>query len=166
MQQEKTLKDKILDYVYILSKQPLLLRDLLDANRQYNEGMHVDPAKLGFRLKLTRAYFVYILIVLAIVIPASLITHRPLAGIDPHISIIGAMIITAIIFIGFNFFIAKLRDEITSKQIKKSWKLRFPYFSYEEYNHKVEEIYLRAIKEEVSKKDLEKYILDNLVKEE
>ena len=43
----------------------MLLKDLLVANRQHNEGMHVDPAKLGFRIRLTRAYFVYILIVLA-----------------------------------------------------------------------------------------------------
>ena len=163
MPQEKTLKDKILDYIYILSKQPILLRDLLEANRQYNEGMHVDPAKLGFRLKLTRAYFVYILIVLGILIPLSALLHTPLAGIDSHISIVGAMIITAAIFIGFNFFIAKTRDEISYRQIKRSWKLRFPYFSYEDYNHKVEEIYQRAIKEEISKRDLEKYILDNLV---
>lgn len=166
MQRVKTSIDKILDYIYILSKQPLLLRDLLDANRQYNEGMHVDPSKLGFRLKLTRAYIVYILIVLAILVPVSLITHKPLAGIDPHISIVGAMIITAVIFIGFNFFIAKMRDIITLRQIKKSWKLRFPYFSYEEYNHKVEEIYQRAIKEEISKRELERYILDKLVVEE
>lgn len=166
MQQEKTLIDKILAYIYILSKQPLLLRDLLDANRQYKEGMHVDPAKLGFRLKLSRAYFVYILIVLSILIPISALTHKPLAGIDSHISILGAMAITAAIFMGFNFFRAKMRDIITLRQIKKSWKLRFPYFSYDEYNHKVEEIYLRAIKEEVSKRDLEKYILDKLVIEE
>ena len=165
MPQKKTLKDKILDYIYILSKQPLLLRDLLDANRQYNEGMHVDPAKLGFRLKLTRAYIVYILIVLAIIIPVSAITHKPLAGIDSHISILGAMGITAAIFIGFNFFRAKMRDQVTLKQIKKSWQLRFPYFAYDEYNRKVEEIYLKALKEEVSKKDLEKYILDNLVED-
>lgn len=166
MPQEKTFKDKILDYIYILSKQPILLRDLLEANRQYNEGMHVDPAKLGFRLKLRNAYLVYIGIVLAILVPVSAITHKPLAGIDSHISILGAMIITAAIFIGFNFFRAKMRDEISYRQIKKSWKLRFPYFSYEDYNVKVEEIYLQALKDEVSKKDLEKYILDNLVVED
>lgn len=91
--------------------------------------------------------------------------HKPLANIDPHISILGAMVITAVIFIGFNFFRARLRDEITKRQIKKSWKLRFPYFSYEEYNKKIEEIYEQAIKEEISKKDLERYILDNLVED-
>ena len=164
-QHEKTFKDKILDYIYTLSKQPLLLRDLLDANIQYNEGMHVDPSKLGFRLRLGRAYIVYIALVLAILIPLSALLHKPLANIDSHVSIVGAMIITALIFMGFNFFRAKMRDEITSRQIQKSWKLRFPYFSYVEYNRKVEEIYLRAIKEEISKKDLEKYILDNLVEE-
>ena len=166
MPQEKTFKDKILDYIYILSKQPILLRDLLEANRQYNEGMHVDPAKLGFRLKLRNAYLVYIGIVLAILIPISVIMHKPLVGIDSHISILGAMAITAAIFIGFNFFRAKMRDEISHRQIKKSWKLRFPYFSYEDYNRKVEEIYLQSLKDEIAKRDLEKYILDNLVVED
>ncbi len=166
MPQEKNLKNKILDYIYILSKQPILLRDLLEANRQYNEGMHVDPAKLGFRLKLRNAYLVYIAIVLAILIPITAITHKALAGIDSHVSILGAMVITASIFIGFNFFRAKMRDEISLRQIKKSWQLRFPYFSYAEYNKKVEEIYLQSLKEEISKKELEKYILDNLVIEE
>lgn len=165
MPQEKTLKDKILDYIYILSKQPILLRDLLDANRQFNEGMHVDPAKLGFRLRLSRAYFVYILIVLAILIPISAIMHKPLADLDSHVSILGAMVITALIFMGFNFFRSKMRDEITYRQIRKSWQLRFPYFRYEDYRYKVDNISQRAIKEEISKKDLEKYILDNLVEE-
>ncbi len=165
MPQKKSLKQKILDYVFIISKQPLLLKDLLDANRQHNEGIHVDPSKLGFRLRLARAYQVYILIVLLIVVPISLITHKMLANIDPHISILGAMVITAVIFIGFNFFQAKLNDEIAKSQIKKSWKLRFPYFSYDEYNYKIEDIYQKALKEEISKKDLEKYILDNLVED-
>lgn len=162
MPRNKSLKDKILDYIYITSNQPMLLKDLLDANRQYNQGMHVDPGKIGFRLKLGRAYLIYLYIVLAIIIPVSALTHKPLANIDPHISIIGAMIITAIIFIGFNFFRAKMRDYITLRLIKKSWELRFPYFSYEDYSKKINEIYEQSIKDEVSKRDLEKYILDKL----
>ena len=113
MSKEKTIKSKILEYIYTVSKQPILLKDLLVANRQYKEGMHVDPAKLGFRLNLMRAYMVYIAIVLAILVPISLLTHKPLAKIDPHISILGAMIITAAIFIGFNFFRDKMRDIMT-----------------------------------------------------
>jgi glucan phosphoethanolaminetransferase (alkaline phosphatase superfamily) len=110
-------------------------------------------------------YQVYILLVLIVVIPISAISHKVLANVDSHISILGAMIITAVIFIGFNFFQSKLYDEIAKSQIKKSWRLRFPYFSYDEYRYKVEEIYQKALKEEISKKDLEKYILDNLVEE-
>ena len=164
MSKEKTIKNKILEYVYTISKQPILLKDLLVANRQHSDGMHVDPAKLGFRIRLVRAYIVYIGLVLAVVVPISLLTHKPLAKIDAHISIIGAMIITAAIFIGFNFFRDRMRDSITKELIKRSRKLHFPYFSYEEYSEKIEEIFEKSIKEEISKRDLEKYIKDNLSK--
>ena len=68
MSKEKNIKNTLLEYIYIISKQPILLKDLLVANRQHNEGMHVDPAKLGFRIRLVRAYIVYIGIVLAVII--------------------------------------------------------------------------------------------------
>ncbi len=164
MSKEKTIKNKLLEYVYTISKQPILLKDLLVANRQHNDGMHVDPAKLGFRIRLIRAYIVYIGIVLAIIVPISLLTHKPLAKIDPHISILGAMIITAVIFIGFNFFRDKMRDAMTKELIVRSWKLHFPFFSYEEYSSKIDEIFEKAMKDEISKRDLEKYILENLSK--
>jgi hypothetical protein len=164
MSKEKTIKNKILEYIYTISKQPILLKDLLIANRQHSDGMHVDPAKLGFRIRLVRAYIVYIGLVLSIIIPVSLLTHKPLIKIDPHVSIVGAMIITAAIFIGFNFFRDRMRDSITKELIKRSWKLHFPYFSYEEYSEKIEEIFEKSIKDEISKRDLEKYIKDNLSK--
>ena len=162
MSKEKTIKDRILEYIYTISKQPILLKDLLVANRQHNDGMHVDPAKLGFRIRLVRAYIVYIAIVLGILVPISLLTHKPLAVIDPHISIVGAMVITAAIFIGFNFFRDRMRDTVTKELIKRSWKLHFPFFSYEEYSKKIDEIFESSIKDEVSKRDLEKYILEKL----
>ena len=100
MSKEKTIKDKILEYVYIISKQPILLKDLLVANRQHNDGMHVDPAKLGFRLRLIRAYIVYIVGVLIVLVPISFLTHKEMEKLNPHISILASMFITAIIFIG------------------------------------------------------------------
>ena len=103
MPKEKTFKEKILDYIYIVSKQPILLRDLLIANRQYKEGMHVDPAKLGFRIKLIRAYLVYMGIILGILVPLSGLTHKPLAHLDSHVSIIGAVVITAIYLLDSTF---------------------------------------------------------------
>ena len=150
MSKEKTIKDKILEYVYTISKQPILLKDLLVANRQHNDGMHVDPAKLGFRIRLVRAYIVYIAIVLGILVPISLLTHKPLAVIDPHISIVGAMVITAAIFIGFNFFRDRMRDTVTKELIKRSWKLHFPFFSYEEYSLKIDNIFDQAMSDEIS----------------
>lgn len=74
------------------------------------------------------------------------------------------MVITAVIFIGFNFFRSYMRDAMTKELIKKSWVLHFPYFSYQEYSTKIDEIFEKAIKDEVSKRDLERYILDNLSK--
>ena len=55
-----------------------------------------------------------------------------------------------------------MRDAVTIELIKRSWKLHFPFFSYDENSEKIEEIFERALKEEVSKRELEKYILDNL----
>ncbi len=162
MFKNESLKNKILEYVYIISKQPILLKDLLVANRQHNEGMHVDPAKLGFRIRLTRAYIVYVAMISVLLIPLSLLAHKLLAKVDAHISIIGAMIMTAAIFIGFNFFRDRLRDVVTLELIKRSWKLHFPFFSYEEYSQKIDEIFGNSINDEISKRDLEKYILEKL----
>lgn len=162
MPEKKILKEKILEYIYMISKQPILLRDLLLANRQYKEGMHVDPAKLGFRLKLTRAYIVYLTLVLMVLIPLSLFTHKALATVDSHISILGAMVITALIFIGFNFFRSKMRDSITIVLIKRAWRLHFPYFPYDDYSSKIEKIFEQSLKDEISKRDLERYILEKL----
>lgn len=159
---EKKLLSKVLDYVYTTSKQPILLKDMLIASVQFSNGMEVDSSRLGFRLRLTRAYIVYIALVLAIIIPISILTHKPLANIDSHISIIGGMIITASIFIGFNYFMDLLKNTMTKETIKKAWSLHFPFFAYEEYSKDVNQFFENAMKEEISKRDLQKYILDRL----
>lgn len=159
---EKKLLSKVLDYIYTTSKQPILLKDMLVASVQFSNGMEVDSSRLGFRLRLTRAYIVYIALVLAVVIPISLLTHKPLAKIDSHISIVGGMIITALIFMGFNYFMDLLKNSMTKETIKKAWSLHFPFFAYEEYSKHVNQFFENAMKEEVSKRDLQKYILDRL----
>jgi len=159
---EKKLLSKVLDYVYTTSKQPILLKDMLVASVQFSNGMEVDSSRLGFRLRLTRAYIVYIALVLAVVIPISLLTHKLLANIDSHISIVGGMIITASIFMGFNYFMDLLKNTMTKETIKKAWSLHFPFFAYEEYSKDVNQFFENAMKEEISKRDLQKYILDRL----
>lgn len=157
--------DKVLKYVFNTSKQPVLLKDLLVANNQFNERLQVDNIKLGYRLKIGRAYLVYILLVSIVAVPVAIITHKAFANIDSHASIIAAVFFTAVIFIWFNFFRIWLKDKMAEKRIRSSWKNHFPYFSYDEYRYKIEEIFHKAMKAEIQKKDLQKYILDKLLEE-
>lgn len=162
MSREKSITKRVLNYIFTRSKQPVLLKDLLVATKQFNQGMEVDAGRLGFRLKLSRAYFVYIILVLLVLIPISLLTHTALAKIDSHISIVGGMVITALIFMGFNFFRDKVIEMMTKEVITKAWSLHFPFFAFEEYSDKFVKIFDQAIKDEVSKRDLQKYILEKI----
>lgn len=162
MNREKNIKSYILNYIYTTSKQPILLKDMLVASVQFSNDMEVDSSRLGFRLRLTRAYLVYVWIVLAVLLPISLLTHKMLAKIDSHISIVGGMMITALIFMGFNYFKDFVKNAMTKATIKKAWSLHFPFFSHEEYASQVNEIFVQAMREEISKRDLQKYILDRL----
>jgi hypothetical protein len=162
MAREKSITKRVLNYIFTRSKQPVLLKDLLVATKQYNQGMEVDAGRLGFRLKLSRAYIVYIILVCLVLIPVSLLTHTALAKIDSHISIVGGMVITALIFMGFNFFRDKVVELMTKEVITRAWSLHFPYFAFEEYSKKFVKIFDQAMKEEVSKRDLQKYILEKI----
>ena len=39
MFKEKNVQSKVLEYIYTTSKQPILLKDMLVANRQFNNGI-------------------------------------------------------------------------------------------------------------------------------
>ncbi len=159
------IKNKIIDYVFITSKQPVLLKDLLIANDLYTEKMRVDASKLGFRLDIGKAYKAFAAIALVVVLPVALVAHMLLAKIDSHASIIVSILLTALIFIYFNIFRERLVDSMTIRRIRKAWKNHFPYFPYAEYHEKVAKLYEQAEKAEVPKKELEVYILDHLSKE-
>jgi len=162
---KKSIKEKIIDYVYTLSNQPVIFRDLLSANSHYNEKMYVDPGKLGFRMNIVKAYIAYLTLSALVVMPLIGITHYFLKNMNFHFSVLGSVLVTSAIFIGFDFFKAWIRDAITLKLIKKAWLVHFPYFPYDKYSKKVEEIYNESLKDEVSKKDLQLYVMDKLVEE-
>jgi hypothetical protein len=159
------IKDKIINYVYTQSNQPVIFRDLLSANSHYNEKMYVDSGKLGFRMNIIKAYIVYLILSALVVMPLIGITHYFLKQMNFHFSVLGAVLVTSAVFIGFDFFKAWIRDAITLKLIKKAWLVHFPFFAYDKYNKKVEEIYNESLKSEVSKKDLQLYVMDKLVEE-
>ena len=84
---------------------------------------------------------------------------------DFHFSVLGSVLVTSVVFIGFNFFKSWIRSGITHKLIKKAWLVHFPYFAYDKYSTKVEKIYNESLKSEVSKKDLQLYVMDKLIEE-
>ncbi|WP_169777123.1 hypothetical protein [Campylobacter mucosalis] len=157
------LKRYILDHIFVVSKQPVLFRDLLEANSLFNEGMLIDGSKLNFRFDYIRTYKIYTIICIIFLIPVLIFTHHFLSKIDPHISIIATMIVTSFIFLGFDMFKIWARKEISLELIKCAWAMHFPYFSYEKYSKKVDAIYTQAVKDDVSKKDLEQFVLEKLI---
>ncbi|NQY22228.1 MAG: hypothetical protein HRT40_13170 [Campylobacteraceae bacterium] len=157
--------DKILNYCFTKSKQPVLFKDLLVANSRFNEGLDVDNIKLGYRLKISRTYLVYLFYIMAIGTPVAYLTHKSLATLDTHASIVVSAIFTATVFVFFNFFKVWLQEKMAEKVILEAWILHFPYFEYNEYKNKVEEIFQKAMKEEIVKKDLQRYVLDSLVED-
>ena len=160
---KENLRNTIIKNIFFVSKQPVLFRDLLEANALFNEGMLVDGAKLNFRFNHVKLYQIYALICFVVLFPLLIITHHFLANTDAHISIIATTIVTSAVFIGFDMFKVWARRERSLDLIKKAWSVHFPYFGYEKYSSKVEEIYNTALKNDVSKKDLEQYIYEKLI---
>lgn len=156
------IKDKIVSYIYNISTQPVKLIPLLEANQLFNDGMKLDGSKLGFRIKLFRAYFIFLVLSHIIILPIGYIFHNIFEHIDCHASIILVIFFTVLLFGMFNFFKEWTRDTVAKKRIKDIWKIHFPLFSYEEYNKEVANIYQIALEEEIKHSDLERFILDKL----
>jgi hypothetical protein len=158
----KNLKEKIISYIYNISKQPVKFATLLEANQLFNEGMKLDGTILGFRLRLGRAYIVFLMISHIMIIPIALILHELFSILDCHASILLAVFFTALLFGIFSFFKEWTRDGVTQLRIEQAWSLQFPYFPYDEYNQEINTIFESAQQEDILKKDLEAYILDKL----
>ncbi len=156
------LKEKIISYIYNVSKQPVKFTTLLEANQLFNEGMKLDGTILGFRLRLGRAYIVFLLLAHVMILPISLILHELFAILDCHASILLAVFFTALLFGIFSFFKEWTRDAVAQQRIKNAWSLQFPYFPYDEYNNEINKIYEQSQKEDIQKKDLETYLMDKL----
>jgi hypothetical protein len=159
----QNIKDKILNYVFNISAQPVLFHELMLANKQFNDGMHLKGINLGFRLRLGRTYLVFLLIAHIFIIPFAFVVHIVFAGADCHLSIIMAVLFTAILFAFMGMFKEWLYDEISLKRIQDAWALHFPHFEYKTNKDIVGKIYNESIAQDIPKKDLERFILDRLV---
>ncbi|ARJ56193.1 hypothetical protein [Campylobacter cuniculorum] len=159
----KKFKQFSLNFLFKISEQPVLLRDLLEANALFNEGMLVDPAKLNYKFKTLNSYIYYGILCSLVLLPLLLITHYFFTLLDFHVSIISAVLVTALVFIFYDIFRIYMRKMISKKLIQKAWEIHFPCFIYEKYSKIVEEIYKQALKDEIPRTSLEKYVLEKIV---
>ncbi len=91
----KKFKEFSLRFLFKVSEQPVLIRDLLEANAFFNDGMLVDPSKLNFNFKILNSYIYFGVFCAVILLPLLLITHYFLTKLDFHISIVSAVMVTA-----------------------------------------------------------------------
>ncbi len=159
------MKEFLLKNLFFTSKQPVLFRDLLEANALFNEGMLVDGAKLNFKFNYTKLYCYYAAFCAVILGLLTLAFHTILAKVDSHFSIIISVVVTAAVYAGIDGVRVWLRRQKSAECLKAAWKVHFPYFPYEKYSQKVELIYGEALKREVPRKELEKFVLDAIIKE-
>ncbi|MBX1673147.1 hypothetical protein I9C35_06495 [Campylobacter coli] len=159
----KKFKDFSRNFLFKISDQPVLLRDLLEANALFNDGMLVDPSKLNFNFKILNSYIYFGIFCALVLLPLLLITHYLFTRLDFHISIISAVAVTACVFISYDIFKVYARKMISKKLIQKAWALHFPYFSYEKYSIMAGNFYKEALKEEIPKANLEQYVLEKII---
>ncbi|HED4372341.1 hypothetical protein [Campylobacter coli] len=159
----KKFKDFSCNFLFKISDQPVLLRDLLEANALFNDGMLVDPSKLNFNFKILNSYIYFGIFCALVLLPLLLITHHLFTRLDFHISIISAVAVTACVFISYDIFKVYARKMISKKLIQKAWALHFPYFSYEKYSIMAGNFYKEALKEEIPKANLEQYVLEKII---
>jgi len=158
------LKENIINYIYNISKQPVKLPNLLQANLLFNEGMKLDGTKLGFRLRSGRAYLLFLILIHIIIFPLIVVIHEVFRNLDCHASIIIAVVFTAFLFGIFNYFKEWTNDEVSRIRIKQMWSLHFPHFPHAEFNVEISDIFEKSKNEDIKHVDLERYILDNLSK--
>jgi len=154
---------KILPFVFKISNQPMLFKELMHANKIYNDGMNLEYNMKGFRVRLARIYFVYFSLVLFISTPLSFAFHTQLAKIDCHALIISSIVFTIFLFLGFTLFKSWLIEQVSIQIIMKAWKNHFPHFDYTKNSQKVSAIYAQALEHGIQNKDLQRHIITKMV---
>ena len=161
--QRSNFKGRLLGVMFHVSHKPVLFRDLLEANAEFNDGMLVDPSKLNFRFNYGKSYVIFACFAFVWVMFLIMLTHAMFEKIDLHFSILFTIMTTSAVFIGFDCFKAWARKKLTHELIKRAWANHFLYFPYEKYSRIVENIYNEAIKSDVPRRELEQYVLSKIV---
>lgn len=159
------VEKKLMPFVFIVSRNPVLFHDLLDANRQIKDNMTPNSAALGYKIH-TKNMFISFLLFMHIVFIFPLLTllHEVFAKMNCHLSIILAIVFTGFFFVSYSIFKEYLVERISLKRVKDAWLLHFPAFEYDAYGKKVADIYNDAIKKKVPRGELEYFVMSNLSK--
>jgi len=166
---DKILKfvDKyIVPYVFPQSDEPLLFRELLKANKMYDDNLNLEGKIPGTRIRIGRNIIVFLILWHLILLPLSAIFHKELAKIDCHLSIIAAIIFTGLFFATYSMFKSWLVDRVALKIIQEAWHNHYPHFAYDKHHKQVSRLYGEALDKGLPAKEIQLYILDHMIEED
>ncbi|MEA3373100.1 MAG: hypothetical protein U9Q62_05340 [Campylobacterota bacterium] len=160
------IDNKILPFTFKVSEQPMLYRELLLANKLFDDGMKLEGKIPGMRIRVGRAVLVFALLFhIFLVFPAMVLFHTPMANMDCHVAIIVSVLSTGFFFSIYFVFKEWLIDRMAKTRIKKAWKNHFLHFDYDTHHKEVTAIYSKAVEDEVPHKELQLHILNKLIAE-
>ncbi len=159
----KKLTEWIINFAFEKPKYPMRFRELMEANRIFVDNLDVKliPGIKFCRLKLYLVYFIFWNLV---VIPLALIFHAFLAKLDCHVSIILAIIFTLLFFGTYKIFEEHIKKEAAKRLILSAWQKYLPHFDYDKHHEEVAQIYKEALDRDIPKKDIERFVIDRLIK--
>ena len=158
-----TLTEKTTSFVFKTSEQPMLFKELMQANKIYNDRMNLEYNMKGFRIRLGRLYLVFFFLAIVIATPVSFLLHTLLAKIDCHALILMSVAFTVIFFSAFALFKSWLIEKISKKLILEAWNNHFPHFDYKNNREKVSHIYEEALENGIKNKDLKHHVITKMV---
>ena len=160
------LTEKIIPFVFKTSEQPMLFKELMHANKIYNDRMNLEYNMKGFRIRLGRFYLVFFGLSILVAVPISLLLHTLLAKIDCHALILMSVGFTVVFFSAFALFKTWLIEKVSKKLITRAWSNHFPHFDYKNNRRKVSNIYEDALEHGIKNKDLKHHIITKMVSEQ
>lgn len=155
----------IIPFVTRSSDQPLLLRELLEINKNHDDGLKLEGKIPGIKLRIGRTILVFLVFWNLVLLPLSMLFHTELAKIDCHLAILLAILFTGMFFGTYMMFKEWLVDRMAIQRIKEAWLNHFPHFAYEKHHLEVTRLYREALEKDVPNKELYLFIMNKLAAE-
>jgi len=155
----------IIPLVFVKADGPMLFKELLKANKMFDDGLNLEGKIPGTRVRIGRNILVFLIIWNVALMPVSFLFHSLLAKIDCHVLIITSILFTGLFFASYSIYKSWIIDRVALKVIKEAWANHYPHFSYETHHKQVSRIYAEALDKELPAKKMQLYILDHMIEE-